>query len=63
MLWKLNMAEKSEMEIDGNEEKTLTNKEEEGNMEGGDEDTSDSDGSDDNDPISNPRLQQLELQV
>lgn len=57
------MADNSEMEIDGNEEKTLTNKEEEGNMEGGDEDTSDSDGSDDNDTISNPRLQQLELQV
>ena len=57
------MADNSGMEVEGNEEKTLTNEEEEDNMEGGDEDSSESDGLDDNDTISNPVLQQLELQV
>ncbi|XP_067033706.1 squamous cell carcinoma antigen recognized by T-cells 3-like isoform X1 [Acropora muricata] len=57
------MADNLGMEVEGNEEKTLTNEEEEDNMEGGDEDTSESDGLDDNDTISNPVLQQLELQV
>lgn len=57
------MADNSGMEVEANEEKTLPNEEIEDNMEGGDEDSSESDGLDDNDTISNPILQQLELQV
>lgn len=60
------MAENTKMEVDGNASETIDEQEAEENMDddaGEGRDSSDSEESDGNEPVHDPKIQQLELQV
>lgn len=60
------MAENTKMEVDGNASETIDEQEAEENVDedaGEGRDSSDSEESDGNEPVHDPKIQQLELQV